>query len=222
MSALQVKICGVTAPEHALAAAEEGAAFIGLNFYAPSPRFVTVEQAQAIAAAVRALPDGQRPRLVGVFVNESPVRMREVAAAVGLDLVQLSGDESWDMLPEIGLPVIKAVRFSDDADPEQVLSEIAAALPVLEATGSLCLLDAAVAGQFGGTGHRVNTELARSLAARLPLMLAGGLTPESVAGAVAAVRPWGVDVSSGVETNRVKDIAKIRAFVRNALHPQDH
>src|SRR5436309_10207016 len=111
MGQIRVKVCGVTAPEHALAALEEGAAFIGLMFYPKSHRYVTIEQARRIADAVRAatagLPGDQRPRLAGVFVNERVEHIRSTVEAVGLDLAQLSGDEPWDMLAKLGMPAIK-------------------------------------------------------------------------------------------------------------------
>lgn len=199
-----VKICGLREPEHAVAAARAGADMLGLML-APSRRQVSPEQAASIAAAVRGAElIGPRPLLVGVFVNASPADMRELAQTCGLDALQLSGDEPAEILGSLGgLAVIKAVRLAG-----------APAEAAWMNTDTRLLVDAHVAGSYGGAGVVADWDAAEKLARRRPLLLAGGLTPSTVAAAMRHVLPWGVDVSSGVETDGVKDMDKIQLFVQ--------
>jgi phosphoribosylanthranilate isomerase len=238
-----VKICGLRNPDPALAASAAGAGLLGFVF-APSRRQVTPAEAAALAAAVRAIP-APHPRLVGLFVNAEPATINAVAARVGLDLVQLSGDESVEHADQIALPIIKAVRMDgsaveagwlarwDDqnrdqrpktkdegrtgqAEPADRHQALALGLwPLVPARPSslILLVDAHVPGSYGGTGVTADWAKAAALARRGPMLLAGGLTPANVAAAIAAVRPLGVDVSSGVETDGMKDVLKIEAFI---------
>jgi len=198
----RVKICGLRRPEDAVLAAEAGADFIGLIFYPPSHRYVTLDEARAIRAALDALPEP--PALVGVFVNEAVATMCAVGEAVGLDYIQLSGNEPWELLAGLPLPAIKVVR--------PVGSELRSLAK--RATEAPILLDAPIENGFGGTGSLSDWDLAARVARGRPILLSGGLTTENVGAAIRAVRPWGVDVSSGVETARVKDSEKIAAFIR--------
>lgn len=211
-----IKICGLRTVDLALAAATAGADLIGLVF-APSRRRVTVAEAQAIAAAVRALPP-PRPVIVGLFVNEPADVIAQIALATGLEAIQLSGDEPPDFPIPHGLPLIKAIRMTGDASEQAWLARIAAAgplakprLPALSA-----LVDAHVAGAFGGTGMVADWAKAAQLARQVPTLLAGGLTPANVAQAIAIVDPLGVDVSSGVERDGQKDAGLIADFIRAA------
>ncbi|MFL5734085.1 MAG: phosphoribosylanthranilate isomerase [Chloroflexia bacterium] len=219
-SAPVVKICGVRQPEHALVAAQHGADMIGLVF-AESRRQVSMEAAARIARAVRA--SRRKPLLVGVFVNEPLERVLAIAAEVGLGMVQLSGDEPPPYIAECveHYPVLKALRFSPGSMPAQaseILEEYRQAVPT--ATERLrFLFDAYRPGRYGGTGKAADWSLAATLASRYDLMLAGGLDPCNVAGAIAAVSPWGIDVSSGVESAGVKDPALITEFLAAAREP---
>jgi len=209
---LKVKICGITSKEQALAAAEAGADYVGLVF-APSKRQLTVEQALLITKALRAWR-GERlsPEIVGVFVNRPAEEVNRLAHLCHLDVVQLSGDETLKHCLTINLPVIKAVHVPPQGDVEAIEKS----LSCLQELGLLPLLDAAVPGKYGGTGRTFNWELARSLAPTYAFLLAGGLGPHTVGQAIRTVRPWGVDVSSGVETKGLKDIGKIKAFIAAA------
>jgi phosphoribosylanthranilate isomerase len=234
-----VKICGIREPDHALAAAQAGADFIGLVF-APSHRQVSVEEAQAVAralggrplAAVRPAPTetptdlpgwfreraqeiesmlrSKRPLLVGVFADAERASIHAIAMDCGLDLVQLSGHETWEACRGLARPVIKALRVGPGASAESVLENMQAG------TAHLCLLDSDVRGALGGSGQTFDWSIAAEVARRFPIVFAGGLTPENVGEAVQRVRPWAVDVSSGVETEGIKDVAKIRAFIAAA------
>lgn len=200
---IRVKICGVTDEAAGQAAAEAGADAIGLVF-APSRRRVSREQARRIAAA---LPPFVTK--VGVFVNAPLAEVRALADAVRLDAVQLHGDETAEecaAVAALGVTVIKAVRVAGPLDVSALR-----ALPV-----AAVLLDTYHRDRRGGTGEPFDRRWATPLAAVKPVILSGGLTPETVAVAIAAARPFGVDVSSGVETDGRKDPAKMRAFVAAA------
>jgi phosphoribosylanthranilate isomerase len=189
--------------EHALVAAEAGADLIGIVF-APSRRQVSVAVAGDIAASVRALPV-PRPKIVGLFVNAAVAEINAVADVVGLDFVQLSGDESLADAAGITRSIIKSIRM-DGSEREAAWIE----------AGTRLLVDAHVPGAYGGTGARADWQRATELTRRAALILAGGLDPANVAEAIAQVQPWGVDVSSGVEQGGVKSAAKIRAFIAAA------
>ncbi|HLV97574.1 MAG TPA: bifunctional indole-3-glycerol-phosphate synthase TrpC/phosphoribosylanthranilate isomerase TrpF [Ktedonobacterales bacterium] len=206
LSPLRIKICGLRTREHARQAIDSGAHYIGLMFYPPSPRYVTPEEANEVIRAlrVRAQMGMHAPRVVGVFVNEPPDKINALARELGLDVAQLSGDESLEDCRAIEIPVIKAVRPQRPKD----LDALEAYHPFVQAF----LLDTKVEGLWGGTGAVGNWSLARQMARRYPTLLAGGLTPDNVRGAVEAVQPWGVDVSSGVETGGQKDLRKIMLF----------
>lgn len=202
MSQVVVKICGVTRPEDAEAAVAAGADWIGLNFWPRSRRHVTVERALEIVAAI----PGDVKR-VGVFVNAAAPHVGDVAARVGLDLVQMHGDEDPLYCRGLGRPYVRALRVSSEGD-----------LRAIEAYDTdLFLLDAPSEG-YGGSGKVFDWSLVA--AARAPgrrILVAGGLTPENVARAVRQVRPFGVDVAGGVEAAPgVKDRDMLRRFVEAA------
>jgi phosphoribosylanthranilate isomerase len=214
-----VKICGISDTAHALVAAEAGADLIGLVFYPPSHRYVSAEQAGEIVRALRAA--GHRTLAVGLFVNDDPARVSAIADELGLDLIQLSGDEQPTVLARLNRPVLRSVRLGAGESVVRVRERLTAATVMLQTrdAGPLGqpltpLVDAHVPGRWGGTGTSADWDAAATLSRLWPLLLAGGLTPENVAAAIAAVHPLGVDVSSGVETDKIKDLAKIRAFIQ--------
>ena len=210
----RIKICGITNVDDARCAAEAGADFLGFIFYPKSPRNVTLEQTATITQTIRREFGADAPRCVGVFVSETVEHVMAVLDIAGLDLSQLHGDESPTEVRMLHPRAFKAIR-------PQALAEAAAAVdaycdiaPADIAMPQL-LMDAYHPHQHGGTGILADLALARTLAPRLRLMLAGGLTPETVGPAIEQVRPWGVDVSSGVEqTPGVKDHARVWDFVQ--------
>lgn len=211
----KIKICGIREPAHALIAAAEGADYVGVNFAPMSSRVVTPEEACAVSEALSsAYPNGNGPKVVGVFVNAPVWEMNKMAEICRLDLLQLSGDEPWSICASLDRPAVKALRVPSDADPKMVSSELGQRLPGLSALGGLCLLESHVAGRYGGTGQQLNWALGADIASKHDFLLSGGLDPDNVTSALGQVRPWGVDVSSGVETGGRKDEAKIRAFIR--------
>ena len=186
MTRTRVKICGITRPEHARAAAGAGADAIGLVFYEPSPRFVTRAQAAAVCAALPPLVS-----VVGLFVNPAPGEAEAMVEGLPVDLLQFHGEESPELCAEAGKPYVKAVRVRTRDD----VVEAAARHPDARAL----LLDAHHDALWGGTGRRFDWNAVPGDAGH-PIILAGGLTPENVAGAIRFVRPFAVDVSGGVES----------------------
>jgi phosphoribosylanthranilate isomerase len=200
LTVVRVKICGITCAEDALAAVAFGADALGFVF-APSPRRVTPQEARAI---IRRLPP--LVATVGVFVNESTGAIKEIQSLCGLDMIQLHGDESEADAARLGTGVIKALRVGngplprDDSYPTATL-----------------LLDTYSPGARGGTAQTFDWRVAAGPAGKRPIILAGGLTPDNVAQAVETVRPYAVDVSSGVEHEpRRKDYEKLACFIRRA------
>ena len=196
----RVKICGITSVKDAIFAVNAGADAIGLVFYAPSPRFVTIEQAQQIVAAMPPFVS-----VVALFVNALPIEIETVLAQVRIDIVQFHGDETRSDCEQIKLPYYKAIRVKADTNLLQYEAEFSSAKALLIDTYS----DAA----FGGTGQVFDWGLVPQNLTK-PVILAGGLTAENVALGIKQVRPYAVDVSGGVEqTKGVKDVAKIAAFM---------
>ena len=197
----RIKICGLTRREDALTAAHAGANAIGMVFYANSPRHVGRRQAAEICAVLPPFVTS-----VGLFVNPAAEEVQAVLAEVALDLLQFHGEEDAAFCAQFERPYIKALRVRQGID----LVQYAAQHPAAKAL----LVDAFVEGQAGGTGQLFDWRLIPAEFS-IPIILSGGLTPYNVADGVRAVRPWAVDVSSGVEaTPGVKDSAKIIAFIK--------
>lgn len=200
----RVKICGLTREDDALHCVAAGADAIGLNFWPGTPRCVDVETARRIVDAVAG-----RILTVGVFVDATEQEISEIRAQTGIDCVQLHGSEPPELLERFLPHAYKALRVRDEASLEQAG----------RFGGEHILLDAYVSGQPGGTGHTFNWQLAAALAQTRLVTLAGGLHPGNVAQAVAAVKPYCVDVASGVERSPgVKDPDAVTAFIRATQH----
>jgi phosphoribosylanthranilate isomerase len=236
----RVKICGVRTVEQALWAAEAGADFIGLMF-AESRRRIDAEMASEIVralgtplretempfppgsyppagadqrswyehgvSALERLLETKRPLTVGVFAGNDPDYINEIVDECGIDLIQLSGGEPWGHCLLANRQVIKVVHVRGDDEAAHVSGRIESG------SAMAVLLDKAADGALGGTGQTFDWAVAAAVAAGMPLWLAGGLSSANVAAAITTVRPWAVDVSSGVETDGIKDHAKIRAFI---------
>lgn len=215
MAKVQAKICGIKTVEAALTAAEAGADMLGLVFYPPSPRFVSIEDAEAITMVIQALPMEIRPKLVGLFVNEPLEKLAETAQTLSLDYLQLSGDETPEFCQKATKikPVLKSLRLPAGISRENALQLVEAYATISNVT---VLLDTPKQGFYGGTGETGDWEAARAVCQTYPVILAGGLTPENVAEAITLVQPYGVDVSSGVEVTGKfgeKDLSKIKKFL---------
>jgi phosphoribosylanthranilate isomerase len=198
----KIKICGIKTLPNALAAIDAGADYLGFNFYPKSVRFIETDTCAKITFILkREHPEIQ---LVGVFVNSPMDEIKHILKTCSLDLAQLHGDESSEMLNALDGKAFKAFR----GVPQKVNGFAREQAPAL-------LVDAAVKGAYGGTGVTADWSAAAKLAKRYPLLLAGGLNPENVAQAVRRVKPWGVDVASGVEANPgEKDAGRMKAFVK--------
>ena len=231
-----IKLCGLREPAHVELAAALGVEFIGLVFARRSSRHVTIEDArralaplgtradkhapllhdaippgpwhQRCIAALEARTQERRPLIVGVFADQPPSLVNAIAEAVGLDLVQLSGHEPWDQALAIKLPVVKALHVWQGADAPSLLAQYEVG------TAAAVMLDTGAQGADGGTGAAFDWAVAAEFGRTLPYILAGGLAAGNVARAIAAARPWGVDVSSGIEREGRKDPALMEAFVR--------
>lgn len=198
---VRVKICGITKWEDVKLSADLGAHAIGLNFYEGSPRCITPFAATEL---IRRLPLFVAP--VGIFVNWAHAPIVALCKALRLSAAQLHGDETSQTVDAVArrLPVIKALRMGQGSEKLEFSSFRGA---------SAFLLDSALSGQYGGSGTTGNWHIARTAAQTQRIILAGGLTPENVAEAIRIVRPYAVDVASGVEARPgKKDPAKLRAF----------
>ena len=213
---IRVKICGIGNHTDACVAAEAGADFIGMVFVPERHRRITPDDAKAIAGAVRERR-GPSPRMVGLFADQPLAEVNAVIAHCGLDAVQLCGRESVEYAAGVDCQVIKVIHVPASSRSPEDVPELAAGVREFSEVGCLVTLDRLVEGIQGGTGRSFNLEVAASLSRRgSSFLLAGGLTPANVGRAISAVRPWGVDVSSGVETLGKKNHRKIQQFVTNA------
>jgi phosphoribosylanthranilate isomerase len=237
----RVKICGCRTPDQALAAAKAGADFIGIMF-AESRRKVSLEDASEIvralgkplseleqdqppalfrtnstdlhswfehgAAALERLLARKRPLTVGVFAGNDADEINQTADECGIDLIQLSGDEPWGACLLANRQVIKVVHVAEGEAAPSLLQRLQ------PGSAMAVMLEQAKSGFYGGSGTAMDWDTAGAIAGELPVWLAGGLTPENVGSAMNVARPWCVDVSTGVETDGVKDAGKIRAFIR--------
>jgi phosphoribosylanthranilate isomerase len=198
----RVKICGITRIEDALAAVELGADAIGLVFYAPSPRNVSIAQAKAIVAALPPFVSA-----VGLFVNEPLDNIKKVLAQVDLNMLQFHGDESVEDCEQINMPYYKAIRVKADTNLIQYAQ--------IYQSAKALLLDTYSEAAVGGTGMVFDWTLIPAQMPK-PVILAGGLNPNNVASAIAQVHPYAVDVSGGVELSKgIKDKDKMTAFMQS-------
>ncbi|MEZ4521098.1 MAG: phosphoribosylanthranilate isomerase [Thermomicrobiales bacterium] len=215
MKRQRVKICGISDTRSAEVAISAGADYIGVVFYPGSHRYVEPDQAREIADSARAASNGRAVGVVGLFVNEPLDHVLHVREHVGLDILQLSGNESPEYMAELskrGVSFIGTVRGGGASERETTRRF----REIVEQEPYAIILDTHVPGMWGGSGVVGDWTLARELASEYRLLLAGGLDPSNVGAAVREVQPFVVDVSTGVETDKQKDHSKIRAFIAAA------
>ena len=207
----KIKICGIKTLKDALAAIDAGADYLGFNFYPKSARFVEKETCAEITSVLKR--EHPQIKLVGVFVNSPVDEVKNILETCHLDLAQLHGDETPEMLESFSGKAFKAIRLSASTSADESVSPFLKS--VSESALPALLIDATVKGVYGGSGVTADWSAAAELAKKYPLLLAGGLTPENVADAVRQVKPWGVDVASGVESAPgEKDAVKMIQFVK--------
>lgn len=207
----KVKICGLMHVQDALTAASAGADFIGLVF-APGRRQVEIATAAEISSHIRNLPVS--PLIAGVFVNQPATRVNQIATQSRLDYIQLSGGESWAYCRQIEFPLIKVIHISQDTTAEEVSAAIDSGLNAGLKHAPVFMLDSRTNGKLGGTGQAFDWLIAQQVSAIYPVLIAGGLNPENVGCLIRTACPWGVDVSTGVETAGQKDAVRITNFIQ--------
>ena len=204
-----IKICGIKTLKDALAAIDSGADYLGFNFYPKSVRFIEKSACAEITSVLKS--EHPQIKLVGVFVKSSVYEIKDILQTCHLDLAQLHGDETPETFAQLAPHAFRAFRGIPESNAGYERNEVPA-----------MLIDAAVKGVYGGSGVTADWAAAAKLAKQYPLLLAGGLTPENVADAVRQVRPWGVDVASGVESAPgEKDAGKMSAFVKAVKQTMD-
>ena len=206
---VRVKICGIQTVEHALGVARLGADLIGIVF-APSPRKINLEVAGEVATALKSGEPGTA--LVGGFVNQDAREVNAIADRVGLDYVQLSGDESGEYCRRIQHPLLKVIHITPASSANGTL-DLMKQLRDIRPDKMDFLLDSGSEKLYGGTGRSFNWRIATAVCDAFPVIIAGGLHPGNVRELMKLTHPWGVDVSSGVETRGVKDLTKVDAFI---------
>ena len=207
-----VKICGFQTAEPVRAAIEAGADAVGLVFVPSAGRCITIEQAEGILSEVRT-STMKMPKFVGLFADQPVEEVNLIVRTLGLDAVQLCGEESMAFSRQMSTPIYKVIGIDAQVPVAAQMPRIMVTQQRHALAGHRIVIDAKTPGVYGGTGQRLDWELARDLARAFELCLAGGLSPENVQEAIEQVHPWGVDASSGVETDGVKDAAKVAAFV---------
>ena len=212
MSPTRVKICGLRAAEHALVAADAGADLLGFVFVEGVRRQLQPDAGRDVISGYRAAHGPGGPKLVGLFRNQPVEWVSEVIRDAGLDMIQLCGDESPEYAAHLKVPAIRTVRVRDETTRQQLDREVGEALAAHE----MVLLDRYDPGTPGGAGKTFDWRVAEGVAGTQGVLLAGGLDPGNVGDAVRLLRPWGVDVSTGVETDGAKDPARIKDFIEAA------
>ena len=210
----KLKICGLREAGHALTARRAGADFLGFNFVHGVRRQLSEEAGREVIEEYRRLAGPGGPPVVGLFANQPLDEVNRIVGSCRLDFAQLCGDEPSEFWGGVEAGVIRQIKVHEGGPTNTIVDEVGRRLEEVASLGHTAMLDKHEAGALGGTGHAFDWEIARELAPNHDFLLAGGLSPENVEAAMDIAAPWGVDVSSGVETDGVKDPAKIADFAR--------
>lgn len=208
-----IKICGLRNVDDALVAIDSGADFIGFVFVEGVRRQIKLAQADAIVTDIRKLRTNYNSRMVGLFANQPVSYVNDVVKFCNLDLVQLCGEERKSYWSSIDVQVIKQVKVGQTSDSSVIGAQVHKEISEIVSHGQYAMLDGHKKGHLGGTGQTFDWEIARDLSPKYDFLLAGGLSPANVEDAIITAKPWGVDVSSGIETDGVKDTDKIISFI---------
>ena len=219
---IEFKICGLKSLDHALAAASSGASLLGFVFVPGVRRRIEVSDAARIIQELRRKRGADCPRIVGLFANQPLAEVNSIIKSCDLDFAQLCGDEPPDFWDNVDAWVMRQVKVDDSLPRKQAIDTALRQVDEVVDRIHLTLLDKQMKGALGGTGHTFDWNIASEIAKRHPVFLAGGLSPANVRQAIETVQPWGVDVSSGVETDGVKDPAKIAAFADMVRSASDY
>ena len=211
------KICGLRDVDSAVIAREYAASFLGFVFVPGVRRELSVKQVAQITSEYRLLCGSGGPLLVGLFANQSPEFVNSAIEECGLDFAQLCGDELADYYDKISARVIKQIKVPIEGDFQKIVSDTIKKVGSVLDSGSVPLLDRLDKGHLGGTGKSFDWNVAASLPKDWEFILAGGLNPANISEAISSVRPWAVDISTGVETLGLKDPSKIKAFSEAVL-----
>ena len=209
----KIKICGLNKVDDALAAANAGADFLGIVFEPHSRRRVDMDDARSLVQSFRTWWHREEPRWVGVFANQPLEEVNHLLDYCNMDMAQLSGHESLEYCGQLVRPALKVFHVRNDAPAQEVLEAVECSLKIYQDSGHMCMLDTFKEGILGGTGQVFDWRVAQELARDHSFLLAGGLSSENVPEAIRQVMPWGLDVSSGVETDGQKDATKIARFI---------
>ena len=213
----RLKIDGLREARHARAAADAGADFLGFVFVPGVRRQLSEAEGRRVIDEYRESQGSGGPTVVGLFANQPLSEVNRISETCGLDMAQLCGDELPDYWAQVGVPVIRQIKVRDGVDPA-LTTELVGEVVTL---GHVACLDSHQSGSFGGTGRTFDWSIAKDVARHHDFLLAGGLDPDNVGDAIETVGPWGVDVSSGVETNGIKDLEKIAAFAKRVRAHDD-
>lgn len=211
------KICGLGHVDHALVAANSGADYLGFVFVQGVRRELSVQNATHLVEEYRRISGNGGPKLVGLFANQPIQYVNNTVSEVGLDMVQLCGNEPPEYWNDIDVPVIKQIKVKEEDSLQKTTSRITQLVKQVCRNGQIPLLDKYHDGYLGGTGTQFDWNIASEVTKTHNIFLAGGLTPKNVRDAIRTVTPWGVDVSSGIETDNTKDTKKIISFAKEVI-----
>ncbi|MQG19478.1 MAG: phosphoribosylanthranilate isomerase [SAR202 cluster bacterium] len=208
----KLKICGLKELDNVLTAIDSNVDYIGFVFVPNSKREISSKKATTIIKNIKRKKPNLKQKFVGVFANQSPEEISEIISNCGLDMVQLCGDENESFWSKIPTAIIKQIKINENIPLNELLNQIEPEIEKINQHNHIALLDKKIKGIHGGGGEKFNWEIAKILTKNHEFILAGGLTPKNIKSAIESVQPWGVDVSSGVETENSKDNNKISDF----------
>ena len=209
-----LKICGLKELSHMVVASDSGADLLGFVIVPGVRRQLDIEWAKDVIMRYRTSRGLGGPKLVGLFADQTVEDVNYIINHCGLDKAQLCGDEPMEYWGEIRKPIIKQIKVDDRGERKEVIERLSIQVEEVVSKGHLCVLDKYKEGTHGGTGSTFDWAIGAEIANRFPIIMAGGLNPRNISEAIATVKPWGVDVSSGVEENWIKDASKIRDFAK--------